>query len=254
MDAPWAARGRPRTVHIAGDSTAAAKPASAAPMAGWGMALPLFLGRDLAVANHARDGRSSLSFLAEGRLDALVDTLRPGDLVLIQFGHNDQKAEDPTRYTDPATTYRHHLLRLVAAVRAARAVPVLLTPVERRSFGPDGSAQQTHGPYAETARSVAAEEQVALIDVQAASHALWQQLGPEASKDAFLWLGPGDHPNHPRGAQDDTHVRSRGAIEIARLVARGLRAAGLLAPADVRRLEDEDIPESGLTWEQEPPR
>ncbi|WP_419998993.1 rhamnogalacturonan acetylesterase [Streptomyces boninensis] len=204
----------PRTVHIAGDSTAAAKPASAAPMSGWGVALPRVIGGGMEVANHARDGRSSLSFIAEGRLAALVAALRPGDLVLIQFGHNDQKTEDPTRYTDPDTTYRSNLLRMVTAARKADAVPVLLTSVERRRFGPHGTALSTHGRYADAVRAMAAEERAALIDVQAESRALWQRMGPEGSRAAFM--------------PDDIHVTPLGATEVARMVTNGMAAAGLI--------------------------
>ncbi|GAB2964467.1 hypothetical protein GCM10023080_027000 [Streptomyces pseudoechinosporeus] len=252
LGAPWATRKsagghRIRTVHIAGDSTAAAKPVSVAPMTGWGVALPFFLGPGVQVANHARDGRSSLSFLAEGRLRELAAELRPGDLLLIQFGHNDQKTEDPSRFTDPATSYPRQLLRYVRAARARGARPVLLTSVERRSFDTEGRARPTHGAYAEAVRALAASEHVPLLDLQNETLALWQRLGPEGTKEAFMRLAPGEHPHHPQGAQDDVHLRPRGAIEVARLVARGLGAVQALAPDELCRLE-EDVPEDWITW------
>ncbi|MGW0817433.1 rhamnogalacturonan acetylesterase [Streptomyces viridiviolaceus] len=239
--------GPARTVHVAGDSTAAAKPASAAPMTGWAMALPFLLGPHLAVANHARDGRSSRSFLTEGRLAALLPALRPGDLLLIQFGHNDQKADDPSRFTDPATDYRRNLLSLVRAARACGARPVLLTPVERRRYDADGRALPTHGAYAEAVRALATAERVPLLDIQAQSLALWQRLGPEGSKKAFLWLRPGRHPNHPHGVRDDTHLAPWGAAEVARMVARGLGTAGVLSPGDLRRPADA-VPDAWIAW------
>ncbi|MDT0444750.1 GDSL-type esterase/lipase family protein [Streptomyces johnsoniae] len=252
LGAPWAVRrtqipprrraggGRTarRTLHLAGDSTAAGKPASAAPMTGWGTALPRFLAQDLAVANHAADGRSSRSFLLERRLDPILRALLPGDLLLVQFGHNDQKTEDASRLTDPFGTYRHCLLRYVRAACDRGARPVLLTPVERRRFDAAGRAVATHGDYPGVVRELAAAEGVPLLDLQAETLALWQRLGPKGSKDAFLWLSPGEHPNHPRGARDDTHFRPHGAAEVARLVARGLCAAGLLAPEDLRGTAD----------------
>ncbi|MFC8918216.1 rhamnogalacturonan acetylesterase [Streptomyces sp. NPDC057116] len=241
------ARPRARTVWIAGDSTAARKYADAAPETGWGMALPFFLGPRLAVANHAVDGRSSKSFVDEGRLDALLAGVRPHDLVLVQFGHNDQKAADPARYTEPWTTYRDHLRRYVTGARARGATPVLLTPVERRRFDAGGHAVPTHGEYPAAMRALAAEEGVPLVDVQAASLAEWQRLGPEPSKAYFLWLAPGESPHHPDGEQDDTHFRPRGAIEVARLVAAGLRERGVAAARDVRRLE-EPVPAAWITW------
>ncbi|WP_347591669.1 Gfo/Idh/MocA family oxidoreductase [Streptomyces sp. B6B3] len=258
LGAPWAGRRtpprprpsagpRPRTLHLAGDSTAAGKPASVAPMAGWGMALPWFLAPGLAVANHARDGRSSRSFLLEGRLDPVLRALGPDDLLLIQFGHNDQKAEDPTRRTEPFGDYQRCLLRYVLAARERGACPVLLTPVERRGFDTAGNAVPTHGDYAAAVRDLAAAEAVPLVDVQAESLALWQRLGAEGSKEAFLWLDPGAYPGHPRGARDDTHLQPRGALLVARLVARGLRAAGLLDAEELRHLSD-PLPTGRLTW------
>ncbi|MEU3446832.1 rhamnogalacturonan acetylesterase [Streptomyces thermolilacinus] len=234
-------------LYIAGDSTAAQKYAPAAPETGWGMALPFFLTPHLRVANHAMNGRSSKSFVDEGRLDPILAAIRPGDLLLVQFGHNDQKSEDPARYTEPWTTYREHLLRYVSGARARGARPVLLTPVERRRFDAAGRAVTSHGKYPAAMRALAAEHDVPLVDVQAASLAEWQRLGPEGSKAYFNWLAPGESPNYPDGRQDNTHFRPVGAVEVARMVARGLLAGGLLRPGDVRRLDDE-VPAGRITW------
>ncbi|MGW2593081.1 rhamnogalacturonan acetylesterase [Streptomyces sp. NPDC001515] len=242
-------RPRPRTVHIAGDSTAAQKYADAAPETGWGMALPFFLGRTLAVANHAMNGRSSKSFIDEGRLDALLDEVRPDDLVLVQFGHNDEKTDDPARGTDPYTTFPDCLRRYLDGARARRALPVLLTPVERRRFAADGTARPTHGAYPDAMRRLAAEEGVPLLDLQALTLARWQELGPDATQSYFNWLEPGRSPNYPEGRQDNTHFRPRGAIEVARLTARALTAARVLAPREVRRTDD-PVPAEWITWPQ----
>ncbi|MEW2176377.1 rhamnogalacturonan acetylesterase [Streptomyces sp. NPDC005406] len=240
---------RPRTLHIAGDSTAAQKYADAAPETGWGMALPFFLGRPLAVANHAMNGRSSKSFIDEGRLAALLEEVREGDLLLIQFGHNDEKTEDPARGTDPYTTYQDHLRQYVRGARARRVRPVLLTPVERRRFAADGTAKPSHGEYPAAMRALAAEERVPLLDLQALTLARWQELGPDGTLEYFNWLEPGQSPNYPDGRQDNTHFRPRGAVEAARLVARALVAEKVLAPRDVRRT-DSAIPLEWITWPQ----
>lgn len=229
---------RMRTLHIAGDSTAARKYADAAPETGWGMALPFFLHRHLTVANHAVNGRSTKSFIDEGRLTAVLDVIRPGDLLLIQFGHNDQKAADPTRYTEPWTTYQENLGRYVDGARERGALPVLATSVERRRFGADGTALRTHGEYPAAMRQVAREEDVALVDVQELSLALWQELGPEATKTYFNWT-----PTE----QDNTHFNPPGAIAVARMVAAGLLRTRVLAPHDTRRL-DEEVPAQWITW------
>ncbi len=244
-----AAPPRTRTLYLAGDSTAAQKTAAAAPETGWGMALPFFLTPRLKVANHAVNGRSSKSFLDEGRLEPILAALRPGDLLLVQFGHNDQKAADPSRHTEPWTTYQEHLLRYVRGARERGARPVLLTSVERRRFDAAGNALPTHGAYPAAMRALAAEHGVPLADLQAASLAAWQRLGPEATKDHFLWLAPGESPHHPDGKQDNTHFRPRGAVEVARMAARALTEAGVLHPGEVRRLDD-PVPAEWITWPQ----
>ncbi|NUR42512.1 MAG: rhamnogalacturonan acetylesterase, partial [Streptomyces sp.] len=164
-----AASSRKRTLYIAGDSTAAQKYADAAPETGWGMALPFFLHKDRPVANHAVNGRSSKSFVDEGRLDVILDALQPGDFLLIQFGHNDEKSADPTRYTEPWTTYQDYLRLYIDGARAHGARPVLATSVERRKFDAAGNALPTHGDYPAAMRALAEEEGVALLDIQALS-------------------------------------------------------------------------------------
>ncbi|MFE9447496.1 rhamnogalacturonan acetylesterase [Streptomyces sp. NPDC006739] len=229
---------RQRTLYIAGDSTAAQKYADEAPETGWGMALPFFLRKEIQVANRAMNGRSSKSFVDEGRLDAVLSVIRPGDLLLVQFGHNDEKSADPTRYTEPWTTYQDYLRRYVEGARAHGARPVLATSVERRKFDADGNALPTHGDYPAAMRALARRDGVALLDIQALSLALWQRLGVEATKTYFNWTAT---------EQDNTHFNPPGAIAVARLVARELLRTGVLARPDVVRL-DEDIPTSWITW------
>ncbi|WP_405611732.1 rhamnogalacturonan acetylesterase [Streptomyces sp. NBC_00076] len=231
---------RPRTLYIAGDSTAAQKYADAAPETGWGMALPFFLHGDRPVANHAVNGRSSKSFIDEGRLDVILGAIRPGDFLVIQFAHNDEKAEDPTRYTEPWTTYQDHLRQYVDGARARGARPVLATPVERRRFDASGNAVPSHGDYPAAMRALAQRERVALLDIQALSLALWQKLGVEETKTYFNWTAT---------EQDNTHFNPPGAIAVARLVARELLRTRVLTPREVRRLDDE-IPASWISWPQ----
>ncbi|MGA5501358.1 rhamnogalacturonan acetylesterase [Streptomyces umbrinus] len=231
-------RPRERTLYIAGDSTAAQKYADAAPETGWGMALPFFLRERLAVANHAVNGRSSKSFIDEGRLDVILAAIRPGDLLLVQFGHNDSKVADPTRYTEPWTTYQDYLRQYVDGARARGARPVLATSVERRKFDADGNAVGTHGDYPAAVRALSAEEGVALLDIQALSIALWQRLGFEETKKYFNWTAT---------EQDNTHFNPPGAIAVARMVGAELLRRRVLVRRDVRRL-DEVIPESWIGW------
>ncbi|WP_159766645.1 rhamnogalacturonan acetylesterase [Streptomyces sp. HM190] len=231
---------REPTVYLAGDSTAAQKYADARPETGWGMALPFFLRSGLKVSNHAVNGRSSKSFIDEGRLDAILGAVRPGDFLIVQFGHNDSKAADPARYTEPWTTYQDYLRQYVDGARARGARPVLATSVERRRFDAGGVAQPTHGEYPAAMRALAQEEGVALLDIQALSLALWQKLGVEETKKYFNWT---------ENEQDNTHFNPPGAIAVARLVASELLKRRVLAHRDVRRL-DETVPESWITWPQ----
>lgn len=227
-----------RTLYIAGDSTAAQKYADAAPETGWGMALPFFLHRDLQVANHAVNGRSSKSFVDEGRLDVILSSLQAGDLLLIQFAHNDEKVADPARYTEPWSTYQEYLRLYIDGARARGARPVLATPVERRRFDAGGAALPSHGEYPAAMRALAREERVPLLDVQVLSLALWQELGVEESKKYFNWTAT---------EQDNTHFNPPGAIAVARMVVRELVRTRVLGARDVRRI-DEVIPESWITW------
>ncbi|MFG3201585.1 rhamnogalacturonan acetylesterase [Streptomyces sp. NPDC048192] len=235
-------RGR-RTLYIAGDSTAAQKYAGEAPETGWGMALPFFLHKEWKVDNRAVDGRSSKSFADEGRLDAVLSVIRPGDLLLVQFAHNDEKAADPTRYTEPWTTYQQYLRLYIDGARSRGARPVLATPVERRRFDADGNAVPTHGDYPAAMRALAKEEGVALLDIEALSLALWQRLGAEETKAYFNWTAT---------EQDNTHFNPPGAIAAARLVAQESLRTRVLARPDVVRLH-EHIPASWITWPPDPP-
>jgi lysophospholipase L1-like esterase len=234
---------RTRTLFVAGDSTAAQKYAGEAPETGWAMALPFFLHKGWEVGNRAVNGRSSKSFVDEGRLDAVLSVIRPGDLLLVQFGHNDEKADDPARYTEPWTTYQQYLRLYIDGARSRGARPVLATPVERRRFDADGNAVPTHGDYPTAMRALAREEGVALLDIEALSLALWQRLGVEETKVYFNWTAT---------EQDNTHFNPPGATAVARLVAQESLRTRVLARPDVVRLH-EDIPASWITWPPAPP-
>jgi lysophospholipase L1-like esterase len=242
--APALARHRP-TVFVAGDSTAATYATADHPRAGWGQALPVFLHRHVRVVNEALSGASSKSFVDLGRLDRILGAIRPGDVLLVSFGHNDSKVADPARYTEPWTTFQDHLRLHLDGARAARARPVLVTPVERRRFTADGTSYLSHGEYPDAMRALAVETRTPLIDLTRLSFDRWSALGPEATKDDFLWLGAGESANHPDGVQDNTHFQAHGAIEVARLVV----AAGRGLPGrDERALRRTPISDDVLAW------
>lgn len=212
-----------RAVYIAGDSTAALKGPGEWPMAGWGEYLQEYLGPEVRIENRAINGRSTRSFLAEGRLADIEQDLGSGDFLLIQFGHNDQKIEDPARYTDPHTEYRHNLKTFIESARSRGGIPVLLTSVSRRRFTAEGEPDpQAVGPYPGAVREVAEETGTLLLDIFAASQQLYGSLGVEESAKLFMHLPPGSHPNYPGGITDDTHFCRAGAQRIASLVAQAL--------------------------------
>ncbi|MGW5411229.1 aldehyde dehydrogenase family protein [Actinomadura geliboluensis] len=217
-------------VFIAGDSTAADYPSGQAPQAGWGQALAALL--DVPVVNAAYPGASARSSVERlGMHDRVMAEIGPGDVLLICFGHNDGR-HDQGRFGAPYGAYTAFLLRYIEGARSRGARPVLVTSVERRT--PDGSL--THGTYPAAMKALAARERVPLVDLQAASARRWRELGADATRELFLWLGP--HPNYPRGSADDTHFTAAGAIEAARLL---LAEAGPLLPPAARTPAD-------LTW------
>ncbi|WHX48504.1 rhamnogalacturonan acetylesterase [Paenibacillus woosongensis] len=208
------------TLFLAGDSTVTDQPEDGYPYAGWGQLLPALFKHDVCVDNHAQSGRSSRSFIEEGRLEAILQLIKPGDFLMLQFGHNDEKP-DP-RGTDPFTTYKQHLLRYIEAAREKRAYPVLVTPVHRRYFNPDGTLSDTHGDYITAMQELAAETDTPLIDLAARSKRLFETAGPEGCKDLFMWVYPGEYMNFPAGVQDNTHFQEQGGEAIARLIADGI--------------------------------
>lgn len=228
---------RPVTVFIAGDSTAAEKRADRRPETGWGEQLQSFFDPDdVRIINLARNGRSTRTFIEEGRWASLLEELRPGDYVLIQFGHNDQSESKPDRYTLP-NAFRANLTRFVADVREREATPVLLTPVVRRRFDDEGQFYDVHGEYPGLTRAVAAETGAALLDLHRASETALLAYGEAASEELFLHLDPGEHPNYPDGLSDDTHFSPTGAALMARLAAEEV-ASSALGLADAVILPD----------------
>ena len=213
------------SVHLAGDSTMAAKLPRKRPETGWGEMLQQYFDSSaVRVVNHAQNGRSTRTFIGEGRWQVIVDSLRPGDYVFIQFGHNDESKDKIDRYTPPAD-YRANLLRFVRETRGKNATPVLFTPVARRRFHTKGDFYDTHGEYPDIVRSVAAAEKVALVDMTRTSGEMLSLIGQDASVAMFLQLAPGENSNYPNGVQDNTHFSPFGARIMASLAIAGIRTA-----------------------------
>ncbi|MBX2966323.1 MAG: rhamnogalacturonan acetylesterase [Cyclobacteriaceae bacterium] len=222
MMASFVSPQRKITVYLVGDSTMSDKETSAYPETGWGMPFTYFFDSTVEVQNHAKNGRSTRTFISEGRWQAVADNVKEGDYVFIQFGHNDESKEKTDRYTPPAD-YKANLIKFINESRAKKAMPVLITPVARRRFDEHGKVKESHAGYSPLVREVAASLSVPLIDLDKQSMELYQQLGKENSKLLFLQLKPGEHPNYPEGKDDNTHFNELGARLIAQLVLKEIR-------------------------------
>ena len=208
-----------QTIFVAGDSTAANYPQSCAPMTGWAQVLHEFVKPGVRVENRAAGGRSTKSFREDKRWERILGDLRPGEFVMIQFGHNDQKKGHPAIYAEAESAYRDNLKRFVAEVRAKKANPVLLTSVARRLFRKDGSLIQSLGNYPKVAREVAKETDTPLIDANKLTMDWLSQAGPQNSTRYFVHVKPGAFPGWPKGAKDHSHFREEGADAVARMIA-----------------------------------
>ena len=238
------AANRKTTIFMIGDSTMANKDISNGKQErGWGMALQCYFDPDYVhIDNHAVNGRSTLSFINEGRWQKVLDKMKPGDYVVIQFGHNDEKAP-ADRHTDPGSTFDYNLAKFVRETREHGGTPILMNCVVRRNFfvvAPENDDDEklrtqtfkdgvkmvegdtlvdTHGLYAVAPRDVAQRMNCLFVDANQLTHDLEQGLGTEASKRLHMWFLPGQEPSEPKGKQDNTHYNKYGAHQVARLLA-----------------------------------
>ena len=213
------------TIYICGDSTAASYRPQDAPITGWGQVLGEFV-PGIRVENRAMAGRSTKSFLSEGRLQKIETEIRLGDLLLIQFTHNDG-SDLVWRHTDPWTSFYHNLEIYVDTAILHGAKPVLLTPICRRYWA-EGQLRESHGDYPEAIRVLAAQRNVPLIDMYAQSIRYVRELGDEESKKLYLHVEPGVYPAYPNGNVDDTHTKRAGAEAYARITSEALKEFGLV--------------------------
>ncbi|MFD2657066.1 rhamnogalacturonan acetylesterase [Gracilibacillus thailandensis] len=196
------------SIYLASDSTCQTYQKQDYPQAGWGQFLGLYL-KGYNIYNHAIGGRSSKTFIEEGRLDEILVGIREKDYLFIQMGHNDSTKEKPTRYTEPYQEYKDFLRQYIEGARAKQAVPLLLTPVTRLHYV-KGEFLQDFGDYCNAMKEVAAEEDVALIDLMKLSNAHLQSIGYQAAKTYFMVAHNGE---------DHTHFTEKGADQIAKIIA-----------------------------------
>lgn len=211
------------TVYIAGDSTVTDQRRE--PWAAWGQMLPRFFKAGVAIANHAESGESLKSFIGEKRLPKVLETIRAGDYLFIQFAHNDQKPG--ASHVDAFTTYQEYLKRYIEEARKKGAIPVLVTSMHRRDFDDANKIVNTLGDYPEAMRQLAKAENVALIDLNAMSKILFEALGPEGTLKAFVHFPAGTFPGQDAELKDNTHFTAYGAYELARCIVEGIWASKL---------------------------
>lgn len=243
------------TVFLAGDSTVTDQRNE--PYAGWGQMLPRFFGQGIAVSNQAESGLALYSFERQKRLEKVLSMMKKGDYLFIQFGHNDQK--NKSAGAGPFTTYKANLKKFVEAARSKEGLPVLVTPMERRRFDNDGKLMPSLADYAEAVRQVGVEEKVPVIDLNAMSLKLYEALGPEKSKKAFVHYPANTFPGQEKALSDDTHHNAYGGYELARCVVEGIKVnvpalatrlvkdAGTFDPTKPDAPENLDIPASPIS-------
>jgi lysophospholipase L1-like esterase len=206
-------------IYLAGNSTVTDQEEE--PWASWGQMFPRFLKPEVVVANYAESGESLLSFKGEKRMQKIMSLIKPGDFLLIEFAHNDQKPGG--NHVDPFTSYRDELKFFIREARNKGANPVLVTSMHRRKFDENGKIINTLEDYPEAMRQTASEENVPLIDLNAMSKKLYEALGPENSKKAFVYYPANSFPGQVNALADDTHFNSYGAYELARCVVESIR-------------------------------
>lgn len=216
-----------KRIFWAADSTVQNNDVTTYPQTGIGQVFPMFVKEGVFVLNHARNGRSTKSFMDEGRLDAIDKEIGEGDFLFIQFGHNDEKQEDPTRYTEPFSTYIENLEKYINVARKHGANPVLITPIERRHFDENKKLMKSmHTDYVAGMKKAAEKNNVPLIDLFTMSRAALEKAGEVESRKWHMFFDAGIYENYPDGKDDNTHLRYEGALLYAGLIAKGLRGLG----------------------------
>lgn len=209
-------------VYLAGDSTVETYSADVYPRMGWGQVIFDYFDDKIIFENHAVGGRSSKSFINEGRLKNIENKIKNGDYLFIQFCHNDSKT-DEERYTEPYTTYKEYLNVYINTAREKGATPILLTGPVRRRFNERGELIPTHGNYPDAMRELAYEKNVNLIDLNNETKNIYKQLGSEGTIKYHMIFDNTVYKNYNQGCFDNTHFCETGARMLAELVVDGIK-------------------------------
>ena len=212
-----------RHIFWAGDSTVACNKFATYPQTGIAQAFDRYCASDVVIYNHAVNGRSTKSFIDESRLATIYDEITKGDFLFIQFGHNDEKINDPSRYTDPHGEFITNLGKFVNVARNKKAFPLFITSVERRLFDENGNLKKSgHEEYVAGMKEAAVKFNVPVVDLYTMSREFLTQIGDEASKKYYMNLLPGEASWAPEGKTDNSHLKYEGAMLYAGMIAKGL--------------------------------
>ena len=203
------------TIFMMGNSTMADKPfKDGNPEKGWGQIFPLYFNQGIKIENHAVNGRSTKSFIDEGRWDTVFSRISAGDYVIMEFGHNDAKQDDPKRFADANTNYKWNLVRFINETKSKGGVPILATPIVRRRFDENGKFYDVHGDYPKVVRELSESMNVILLDLHKKSEVYIIKLGEERSKEFYLHVDADEFNLLPEGKVDNTHLSPCGAFRI----------------------------------------
>ncbi len=216
-----------KKIFWAGDSTVQTNDYTTYPQTGIGQVFPLFIKKEYQIVNCAKNGRSTKSFIDEGRLQEIDENISEGDFLFIQFAHNDEKREDLTRYTEPCSSYMDNLKLFIDVARKHNAKPVLITPLERRCFvNVTNLGIGEHSDYVTAMKHVAERYDVPLVDLYRMSRQELKRVGELKSRKWYMWLPMGEYDKYPEGLHDNTHLQYAGAIKFSEMIAHGLNQLG----------------------------
>ena len=205
-----------KKIYMIGDSIMQTNKYNTYPQTGWGQVLYLFANEDVKIINLAKNGTSTKSFIDQGRFEYVKNNIKEDDLLIIGFAHNDEKIQDPLRYTRPFNEFKDNLKYFIDSAKKANAKVILCTPVVRRNFV-DGILVETHGEYVDAIKESAKENNISLADLNKLSFELVSSLKEDGSLSMYMNFNENVYSNFPKGNNDNSHLRIEGAINIARL-------------------------------------
>lgn len=208
-------------IFMIGDSTMKYNNIFRYPQVGWGQVLHLFAKNDCLIEDHAENGRSTKSFIEEGRFDAVLNRMEAGDFAICQFGHNDEKIQDPTRYTEPYGTYQQNLGYFAQKVQEKQGHIVFATSITRHHFK-DGICINSHQNYPDAMLDFAQKNGYTCVDLNHMTMNLYTKLGEKETEKFHMIFPPNTYSNYPEGKTDHSHLRMEGALMVAELFVREL--------------------------------